>query len=301
MTLVRESAPYFSAQVTQTRRFYHAQWRRQATDDARLNVVGGGCEWCAPDFRMERDTFPYVAMEFVCAGRGRVRLGKREHALSAGVMFFFDPGVPHAIVADASEPMVKYFFNFAGVRVTDLLKGLKLGAGDVMRVAEPARLTELLEEAIDHALKGTRTGLRASSAALEYALTLSAESRQPTNAPHDPAFETYLRCRNYLLRQYPVITSISDAAQACHVSGEYFTRLFQRYDRETPHACLNRLKLHEALQKLRTRGVQAKAVAAELGFKSAAHFSRAFKEFHGFPPRDAWHGREADDRRRYHG
>src|SRR5690349_1258134 len=152
MKLVRESAPYFSAQVTRTRRFYHAHWRAHVSDEARLNVVGGGCEWCAPDFNIRREAFPYVAMEFVCAGRGRARLGKREHSLDAGVMFFFDPTIPHSIVADASEPMVKYFFNFSGRRVAELLGQLKLRAGDLLRVAEPARMAELLEEAIDHAL-----------------------------------------------------------------------------------------------------------------------------------------------------
>jgi AraC family transcriptional regulator, arabinose operon regulatory protein len=287
MSLVRPNAPYFSPQVTHTRRFYHSRWRQHLSDEVHLHVVGGGCEWCSPDFFIERHCLPYVAVEFVSAGKGRVRLGKREHLLEPGVVYFFDPGIPHTIASDRDEPMVKYFFNFAGARAASLLCDLKLRPGAVARVAEAARLSELFNEAIDHALKGTPAGLRASSAALEYALALCAESRQPTNAGNDPAFTTYLRCRNHLLRHYPTLTSISAAAHACHVSGEYFARLFKRYDRELPHACLQRLKMNEALQQLKTPGKPAKNVAFELGFKSASHFSRAFKSFHGFAPKQA--------------
>jgi AraC-like DNA-binding protein len=251
-----------------------------------VEVVGGGCEWCAADFRIERERFPFVAMEFVWAGKGSVRLGKKEHALNPGSLFFFDATIPHAIVSDPVEPMVKYFFNFAGERIAALMTALELRPGTVLRAGEPARLAELLDEAIDHALKGTRLGLRASSSALEHALVLGAEARRPGRS--DPAFATYLRCRNYLLRHYPALASITAAARACHVSSAYLTRLFQRYDHETPYTCLQRLKMNEALHKLRLPDTQAKAVASELGFKSAAHFSRAFKAFHGFPPREAW-------------
>jgi AraC-like DNA-binding protein len=82
-----------------------------------------------------------------------------------------------------------------------------------------------------------------------------------------------------------VLNSIEQAAKACHVSAAYFTRLFQRYDTETPLACLTRLKLSQAAIKLRQPDALVKNVAAELGYKSAAHFSRAFKAWSGRSPR----------------
>jgi AraC family transcriptional regulator, arabinose operon regulatory protein len=284
MPRIREHAAYFSPQVTRTRRFYHADWKRQSTKGKWLDVVGGGCEWCAADFAIERTNFPYVAFEFVWAGRGYARLGKEAHSLIPGVAFFFDRTVPHVIRSDATQPLVKYFFNFAGTRIDALLESLRLRAGTALQVAEPARLAELLDEAIDHALKGTALGLRTAAACLEHALALCAEGRRPANAQSEPAFATYLRCRQYLLRHYPSSHSITEVARECHVSGAYLTRLFQRFDRETPYTCLQRLRMNEALLKLRQPGAQVKAVAAELEFRSAAHFSRAFKARHGIPP-----------------
>lgn len=291
MPRVREHAAYFSPQVSQTRRFYHTDWRRQAVHESHLDVIGGGCEWCAPDFLIDREQFPYVAFEFVWAGKGRVRLGRQWHELSPGLTFFFDPTIPHTIQSDTAEPLVKYFFNFAGPRITALLAELKLRPGSIFRVAEPARLAELCDEAVDYALQNSALGMRASSAVLEHALVLCAEGRRPPDTRPDPAYATYLRCRNFLLRNYPSLTSVSEAARACSVTPAYLTRLFQRFDRETPHDCLRRLKLNEALFKLRQPGTLAKAVATELGFKSAAHFSRAFKQYHGMGPQDAMRSR----------
>lgn len=279
-----EQADYFSTQVLRTRRFYLTDWRQRRREGDALGLVGGGCEWCAPDFVVDRRSFPFLAFEFVARGRGQVTLAGRRHEVGVGHAFFFDPGTPHVIRSDADEPLVKYFFNLAGPRAAGLLDELGLGAGQVLRVLDAARVVGLLEEVIDHALRGGRLGLRAAAAALEHALVLCADSRQPAATKLDPAYATYLRCRGHLLRNYPVLGSVEEAARHCHVSAAYLTRLFKRYDEETPLACLTRLKLSQAAVKLRQPDAQVKAVASELGYKSAAHFSRVFKQWSGAAP-----------------
>jgi AraC-like DNA-binding protein len=280
-----DQADYFSTQVVRTRRFYLPDWRERGREgNAPLCLVGGGCEWCAPDFVVKRDRFPYLAFEFVSRGRGRVTLSGRQQEVGAGHVFFFDPETPHEIRSEAAEPMVKYFFNFTGRRAAELLEELELRAGMMIRVLDASRVADLLEEVIDHALRGGRLGLRAATAALEHALVLCADSRQPAATKLDPAHTTYLRCRGHLLRNYPVLSTIEQAAAHCHVSAPYMTRLFKRFDDETPLACLTRLKMSQATLKLRQPGAQVKAVASELGYKSAAHFSRVFKAWSGRAP-----------------
>lgn len=284
-TPATDQADYFSKQVVRTRRFFLPDWEKRLHDEMNLCLVGGGCEWCAPDFVVDRMSFPFMAFEFVSKGRGSVTLADQTHELEAGHAFIFDPTTPQVIRSGADEPMVKYFFNFTGQRALRLMSDLDLPPGSVLRVADASRVVSLLEEVIDHALRGGRFGLRAASAALEHALVLCADSRQSATTKIDPAYATYLRCRGHLLRNYPVLSSIEQAAKACHVSAAYFTRLFQRYDTETPLACLTRLKLSQAAIKLRQPDALVKAVAAELGYKSAAHFSRAFKSWSGRSPR----------------
>ncbi len=275
-----QQADYFSTQVVRTRRFFFPDWKERLRGANDLCLVGGGCEWCAPDFIVDRQRFPFLAFEFVARGKGRVTFGGKSHPLGAGHAFFFDPATPHVIRSDADDPMVKYFFNFTGRRAAHLLKDLALSPGMVIRLLDGGRIVSLLEEVIDHALRGGAPGLRCATAALEHALVLCADGRQPATTNLDPAYATYLRCRGHLLRNYPVLSSIEQAARHCRVSAAYFTRLFRRYDKETPLACLTRLKMSQAIILLRQPGAQVKSVASELGYGSAAHFSRTFRAWH---------------------
>ncbi len=284
MYRVLDKADYFSTQVARTRRFYDPDWRRQARHPSWICLVGGGCEWCAPDFLIDRQRFPFLAFEFVARGQGQLELAGRHYDLDSGHAFFFDPHTPHVIRSNPADPMVKYFFNFTGARGRTLVAAAGLVSGTVIRVSDVPRMTDLLEEVIDHALGGGPTGLRAAAAALEYALALCAGNLRHPSARLDPARATYLRCRGHLLRNYPLLVSAADVARHCGVSAAYMTRLFKRFDRETPLMCLQRLKLSQAVLRLRQPGAQVKGVAAELGYKSPAHFSRAFKAWHGRSP-----------------
>jgi AraC-like DNA-binding protein len=284
MNRVLDKADYFSTQVIRTRRFYDPDWRIRERNPLWICLVGGGCEWCAPDFVIDRQRFPFLAFEFVARGKGTLEMAGKHYDLGSSHAFFFDRQTPHVIRSDPTEPMVKYFFNFTGARGRSVIASTGLAFGSVIRVTDTPRMTDLLEEVVDLALGGGRLGVSAAAAVLEHALALCAESRHPSVAKLDPAHATYLRCRGHLLRNYPLLVSVADAAKHCGVSAAYMTRLFQRFDKETPLSCLQRLKLSQAVVRLRQPGAQVKGVAAELGYKSPAHFSRAFKAWHGRPP-----------------
>jgi AraC-like DNA-binding protein len=275
-------ADYFSRQVTSTRRFFFADWKTLSPIDGSI-LVGGGCEWCAPDFVINRKRFPFLALEFVWRGRGTVVLKGTRHQVSVGSVFLFDASVPHHIESDPAAPLVKFFFNFHGPGIRRLLPKLQLQPGELWRVRDPARIAALLEEAIDHALSHSAHSSTAALKTLEHALTLSALLKTQESEP-DAAQATFLRCRDYLVRHYSKLISVEEAAAACDVTASYLTRLFKRFTHETPHHCLLRLKMTHALLLLRQPQVQVKAVAHELGYKSPAHFSRSFTAWHGHPP-----------------
>lgn len=287
MPSITTHADYFSPQVVRTRRFFLPEWNIRKRSALHLALAGGGCEWCAPDFALHRPHLPFFAFEFVSSGRGTVKLDGALHELSAGKAFFYGPKTSHSIRTDADDPMVKYFFNFTGRRAKKILDDWQLTPGTVIQMKDPARLTGLLEEAIDHAVQGDEAGIRSAAVALEHALALCAGSQDTHVTKLDPAYVTYVRCRSHLVRNYPVLGSIDQAAKRCHVSAAYFTRLFRRFDKETPLHCLTRLKMSQAEVRLRHPGSQVKAVASELGYKSAAHFSRVYKAWTGRPPVEA--------------
>ena len=286
MYRVLDTAYYFSTQVARTRRFYDPDWRKQARDQSWICLVGGGCEWCAPDFLIDRQRFPFLAFEFVSRGQGKLELAGKHYDLNSGHAFFFDPHTPHVIRSDPADPNGEIFLQLHRRSRTEA------GCGRGPRIRH--RGSRGGRAAHDGAARrghrpciGRRTDELAGGPppALEHALALCAESLRHPSAQLDPARATYLRCRGHLLRNYPLLVSAAAIAKHCGVSAAYMTRLFKRFDKETPLACLQRLKLSQAVLRLRQPGTQVKRVAAELGYKSPAHFSRAFKAWHGRSPR----------------
>ena len=63
-----DQADYFSKQVVRTRRFFLPDWRERRRLPHSFCLVGGGCEWSAADYVIQRQTFPYSAVEFVSRG-----------------------------------------------------------------------------------------------------------------------------------------------------------------------------------------------------------------------------------------
>ena len=272
---------FFSAQIAQARRF-HLQLRPKAA--ARLSVVCGGCERCAPDYQIRRNTFPYFGLEFVAGGKGTLVMGNREHRLVPGTIFAYGPRVAHHITTSAGEPLVKYFVDFAGRAAAALLRSIPLPPGTVIQTSAPAEVMPIFDELTANGMKNTAQSPAIGAALLEALLLKLAETRMPAGSVETAAFETYQRCRRELEDGALAIRSLQELAERCHVDAAYLCRLFRRFDHESPYHRLMRLKMSHAAARMQAPGALVKQIAAELGFDDPYHFSRAFKNVFGLSP-----------------
>ena len=65
---------YLSRQVSRGRWFYFA--RSAGADKGGLDVAGGGWESVTKDYMISRETFPWLSLEFVAAGRGLLHMAR---------------------------------------------------------------------------------------------------------------------------------------------------------------------------------------------------------------------------------
>ena len=72
-------------------------------------------------------------------------------------------------------------------------------------------------------------------------------------------------------------------AECCGVSAGYLNHYFVTRFNRTPQRWLDELRIWEAYQLL-CEGTSVKATAYTLGFKQVSHFSRVFRNYHGFSP-----------------
>jgi AraC-like DNA-binding protein len=277
-----QAAPeFFSADVTQARRFYldlHPPKNRP------LAVVCGGLERCKPDYAIDRDTFPFYSIEYVAHGRGEVNLKGNTYSLQPGRLFSYGPDVPHHIIGDKADRLVKYFVDFTGTHSTKLLRSCGLSPGRVSEVVPANALQPLFDELIQAGLQVRRESGALCVKLLEcLALRIAGAYASPAST-ETQAFGTLQRCRQHIEQHNLRLKTLEQIAGECHVNKAYLCRLFRRYDNQSPCQYLLRLKMNYAAQRLQEHGTLVKKVAEEAGYADPFHFSRAFTSVFGLSP-----------------
>jgi AraC-like DNA-binding protein/quercetin dioxygenase-like cupin family protein len=272
---------FFSPQVSEARRFY---LNLKPSKTVPLSVVSGGLEYCLPDYRIHRATFPFYSLEYVVRGSGSLRLNNRHHTLQPGTVFSYGPGVAQTFSADPKDPLVKYFVDFFGPQSKGILRSCQLAPGKVSQLALPHELQNLFDELIHCGQRG-RPGVNELCAKLLECLALRiAESRIPHESAETLSLLSYQHCRKHIEENFQRLKSLEQIAVECHLDAAYLCRLFQRYDHQSPYKVLMRLKMNLAAEWLEQPGALVKQVAERSGFRDQFHFSRAFKNVLGVSP-----------------
>jgi AraC-like DNA-binding protein len=277
-----KAAPdFFSVEVTGARRFY---LNLQPPKNRQLAVVCGGLERCTPDYAIDREEFPFYSIEYVARGRGEVKLQGHAYSLQPGSLFSYGPGVPHQIIGNKADPLVKYFVDFTGTRAMLLLRSSGLLPGHVSEVAPAHVLQPLFDELIEAGLQVRSQSPLLCAKLLDCLALRIAGSRAPLASSKTPAYSSFQRCRQYIEQHSLRLKNLRQISTECHINNAYLCRLFRRYDNQSPGQYLLRLKMNYAAQRLQDPGALVRNVAEEAGFPDPFHFSRAFTSVFGLSP-----------------
>jgi AraC-like DNA-binding protein len=273
---------FFSNQVTQARRFYI---RKSNVNDSRIRVICGGREHTTPDFEIDRKDFPYYCLEFVAKGAGSVTINNHKYELKAGTIFSYGPGIRQRITSVPEQPMIKYFINFTGSSVKQILKKHISPLGTAIHISRPDEIVRILDDLLAHGLSDSPYKSRICSIILEYLLYRIAEMAISEKDSPSRAFGTYQNCRQYIRDNFLILNSLKDIADACMIDNAYLCRLFKQFDTQSPYQYLLNLKMAYAADRFQETGVLVKEIAHKLGFTDQFHFTRVFKKFFGISPR----------------
>lgn len=279
-----DDSSLLASQVAESRTFFlqlTGPWPEK------VSVVLGGWERCRPDYRVERAGYPYLVLELVVGGVGRVTLDGVTHRLEAGVCFAAGARTACRIETDAGAPLEKFFFALAGAGATRALTQAGLLHGRARRVAALGELRELAE---DITRDGRRHGATATAVCARLAEVLLLKiGEEPARvaslgAAGDGARTNFERCRALIDRHAAEWQGLADIATATGLDGSSVCRLFRRFLGVSPHQYLRRRKMAIAAAWLIERGGRVQDAAARVGMDDAFHFSRAFRAVHGVPP-----------------
>jgi AraC-like DNA-binding protein len=279
---VNQTAPeFFSTHVAEARRFY---LDLKPPGNRSLVVVCGGLERCTPDYAIRRETFPFYSIEYVVRGQGKVMLKGRACSLKPGRLFSYGPGIPHHIIGDPAEPLIKYFVDFAGTRGQALLHSCGFPPGCISEVFPANTLQSLFDELIQAGLRLRRESSVLCAKLLECLALRITGARAPLAATETHAFATYQQCRSHIEQHSLRLRTLKQIADECHVNNAYLCRLFRRFDNQSPYRYLLRLKMNHAAERMKQPGAMVKQVAEESGYSDQFHFSRVFTSVFGLSP-----------------
>ena len=274
-------ASFISTQVSAGEYYY---LNLAPAPDAAAEIICGGREQCAPDYRIERENFSFNTIEFVAAGKGILKMQGAEHKLSPGMIFSYNPQTPHLIETAPDFPLLKHFVTFTGRDLIQELDQTAFKQGIPLYAAKPFRIRTIFENLIATGNTPSRNRDALCMLLLRQLILTVDDTAMDAQTAASPAWQTYLRCRQHLERSFLEITTIQQAAQECFIDQAYLARLFKRFADESPLQLLNRLKMNKAAELLSNRTMLVKEVAEAVGFPDPYHFSRVFKRVYGIPP-----------------
>ncbi|MEP3478958.1 MAG: AraC family transcriptional regulator [Fuerstiella sp.] len=276
---------FVSRQVTEARYFF---LNLKPNRKSKLEVVCGGVERMRPDYLVQRNDFPYYAIEFVTEGEGVLTIAGKEHALSAGAVFAYGRGAPHTIRNVSSSGMRKYYIDFVGTRVPKLLTEAGLLRGrrnyEVVIVGGQHELSDLFDMLIREGLEGGADTADVCETLTHLMMLKIKQRRLAANTTLPRAYTTYERIRRYIEENSLDLHTAHDIAVACSVTPAYLSRLFGRFSDDGAYQYLIRRKMNFAAGLLVNEGLLVKEVAFRMGFPDAFQFSRAFKRVYGVAP-----------------
>ncbi|BCM93832.1 HTH-type transcriptional activator Btr [Abditibacteriota bacterium] len=240
-----------------------------------------------PDNLPHRHTF-FEICTIGTYGEGEFFVEKGSHPIRRGDTFFARPGVIHQIVNTAAPHMELFWVSFSLEGSGDLARAF--AKSDVL-VAQDERIGAIwtgLATAATSTTAGSSEVVRSLSCALLQAI-LGAGSDLPASAtlpsPDFHAHQARLAVR-FVHDNLARPLSLNEIAAHVHVSSRQLTRLFAQFTGTSPAAYIERARMDRAEALLLKSSLSLKAIAHEVGYADAAHFSRVFSKRSGNPPGD---------------
>lgn len=242
-----------------------------------------------PRWRIELEVQPYAEIWLIQHGTCSITLGERFAVAGPGEVAVLLPG-PHRISANGGPNTLALsgfgcsLVLFDGV---DLLQQLELP------LVLPRPSSELLTS-IDNAVAASRNDAtdrifrtRAwAELAIAEVVSISTATlpRLATTSSLDDLRPEVSSALAYIAEHYADPLDIRTLASAVYLSPQHLTRCFRESLGVAPMSYIRRHRLGRARNKLIDTDRPVTEIMREVGFKSLAHFSRAFKSQFGTSP-----------------
>lgn len=187
-----------------------------------------------------------------------------------------DPRTAYYYPKDGKEPWTFVWVAFDGEAVRQTVREIVTRHGPIFALprdgAEWQRIQEIRK---DDGRIVTITPAWGARVVTDLLLALAASREAPRE--ERPEHILIRRARELVAEHADKSLNATELARRLGVSREHLTRKFREYMATSPHDYIRRQKLLRACHLLKDTALSKKEIAARLGYREPAHFTRTFK------------------------
>ena len=264
-------------------------YQQRISDDLYLMLCG--VEDCLPDYYFNAEDREGYHLHVVLKGRGTLSVNGRETELHFGQMFVTKPGEDTWYKADSNDPWSYCWMTFGGkvakkcaeeagfidgVNVLDCHVDQRLFYSTVTKALNQAELQP------SNVYYHTGLLLKFISTAVESYSTVEKKSRKQNE---NMGVDYVQYAADFIYTNYAT-AKISDVARYVGLHRSYLTNLFKAKMGVSPQEYLMQCRMKQACKLLKETNNPIQEIAFRVGYDNPLTFSKTFKGFYGYSPRE---------------
>ena len=234
--------------------------------------------YCTPAYKIQRDNYDYYLFLLVDSGSLEVEFEGQRFTAHARDIILIDCKRPH--MYRALTDLSFRYFHFDGCSSEPIYRTLTEQYGYLMHPGKQYTIENALNSMLSLAYDGQLNEYQISA---QIHLILSELAAQTVSAMN-PQSVIISQAIGYLEQHFTEDITVEDLAAVVSLSPFYFSRLFNKFTKMSPHAYQIHLRVTLARQLLIDSGQSIERIADNCGFNSPQHFIRSFKQHVGCTP-----------------
>ncbi len=230
-----------------------------------LNPLSCGMMQCKPDTSFGPYIRNFYLIHFVISGKGYFKNETNQYKVIKDQAFIIKPGEVTKYWADPKDPWEYIWIGFDGelsAKINELKSPvIDIDSSFINSLVNVCNIATTKEEYLTGKLFELFSILFDNKTKSNYAESV----------------------KNYIVTSYSSEITLEQIATSLNLDKRYLNRVFKNYFGITIKQYLIKTRMKEA-QRLLKKGYLIKQVAFMTGYNDPFVFSRAFKEYYGFPP-----------------
>ena len=210
---------------------------------------------------------------YIIKGGGIVEIEGEEKLLRVGDMVVYKPHEPQYYMFSENEECERAYIHFTGSAAAEIA-----GSKSVVHTENTYEAQKLLSRIVNDFTEG-EDNLMSISWLLQFCELMRGNSNTVTD-------KRILNVIKYINKNYAANNSVEFYADMCGVSVDRFAHLFKKEVGVSPHKYITDVRVRQAKYLLEYSDLNVNEIACSVGFDDALYFSRIFKKYTGFSPKN---------------